>query len=279
MNSLKTIRRHKYLNLISYFGGKYPHLNWLLPIFPAGDYHFIDIMCGSASVSLNVNYPLVTINDINSDVVNLFEVLREDYDEFMRRIYFTPFSREIHKNCVDTFDTPAGKTDRAVKYFIRTQLSFGGNGSQQNHHGVGFEYKVSKSKYYKVDNWNNKLEKLPIIVEKLRHIQIENRDCFELFERVNTPGNIVYFDPPYVKTARSSRNNRYHHEVKEDFHSILAQKVRNASCFVVISGYESDLYNDIFKDFLKITGPAHRSNTSKSTKQEVVWTNYEPLIY
>ena len=76
----------RYLNLISYFGGKFPHLKWLIDKFPQGNYHFIDIMCGSANVALNVDYPLITINDLNSDVINLFKVMRTNLDEFMKRI-------------------------------------------------------------------------------------------------------------------------------------------------------------------------------------------------
>src|SRR5450759_984121 len=95
----------KYINLISYFGGKYPHLKWLISKFPAGNYHFIDIMCGSGNVALNVNYPLITVNDVNDEIINLFNVLRDNYDEFLRALYFTPFSRaELNRIITDAIN-------------------------------------------------------------------------------------------------------------------------------------------------------------------------------
>ena len=169
--------KSKHLNLISYFGGKYPHLNWLLPLLPAGNYHFVDAMCGAANVALNVNYPLVTINDLNSDLINLFQVLRSDPDELLRRIYFTPFSREVFENSIEDVEDPV---EKAWQFFVRAQLGYGGVSSQNKHKGFGCEKKISRSQYYRVDNWNKKLEKLDQIIEKLRGFQIENMDVFEI---------------------------------------------------------------------------------------------------
>ena len=177
---------NKHLNLISYFGGKYPHLNWLIDKFPKGNYHFIDIMCGSANVALNVDYPLVTINDLNDDVINLFYVLREKYDEFLRELYFTPFSRSEFERVVDGTGNcvEASDVEKARRYFLRCQLGYGANGSQNNHLGCGFEWKLQQSNFYRVDNWNVKLKRLANIVARLRGFQIESTDAIELFDNV-----------------------------------------------------------------------------------------------
>jgi len=266
----------KHLNLISYFGGKYPHLTWLINQFPKGNYHFVDIMCGSANVGINVDYPLITINDLNKEVVNLFEVLRYNFDEFVRLIYFTPFSRGELYNIIDDFNEPSDKIERARRYFIRSQLGYGANGSQNNHKGAGFEYAIQKSNYYRVDGYNFKLHKLHEIAAKLRSMQIEQKDVFELFEKVNKANNIVYFDPPYLMTTRTS-GKRYHHEVTEDFHYKLAETVKSSKCFVAISGYDSSLYDELFMGFHKSMGPLRKSTVSKRAVNECLWTNYDPI--
>ena len=148
----------KYLNLVSYFGGKYPHLKWLISKFPKGNYHFVDAMCGSANVALNVDYPLITVNDLNDEIINLFEVLRNDYDEFIRLVYFTPFSRGEFERVVD--DNRKGvvltKAERARRYYMICQLGYGANGSQNDHYGMGFEWGIKDKTYYRKDNWNRK---------------------------------------------------------------------------------------------------------------------------
>lgn len=267
---------NKYLNLVSYFGGKYPHLKWLISKFPAGNFHFIDIMCGSANVALNVDYPLITINDVNNEVINLFKVLREHDQEFFRMLYFTPFSRaELNLIITDNKnEVELDPMERARRYFALCQLSYGANGSQNNHYGTGFEWKTVKSGFYRVDNWNAKLEKLSKIVDKLRTFQIENSNALELFDKVNTPGNIVYFDPPYLLHTRKSKK-RYRHEVDESFHHQLAEKLKTAKCFVAVSGYDSPIYDDIFSYLHKTTDISKKMNVGKIDSKECLWTNYD----
>lgn len=269
---------NKYFNLISYFGGKYPHLKWLLAQFPRGNYHFVDMMCGSANVALNVNYPLVTINDVNSDVINLFTVLRDNYKEFMRLLYFTPFSREeLIRVVMDNWDgLTFSDLEKARRFFLRSQLGYGANGSQNNHFGMGFDWALQRTNYYSVSNWNVKLKRLASIVAKLRMMQIDNRSALDLFDDVNRKGNILYFDPPYVMTTRKSKK-LYRNEVDADFHARLAEKAKQALGFVVVSGYDSPLYDELFSGFCKTVNKASQANLAKIPKRECIWSNYDPV--
>ncbi len=268
-------KKAKYLNLISYFGGKYPHLNWLLQQFPKGNFHFVDIMCGSANVALNVDYPLVTINDLNDDVINLFEVLRNNHDEFLRQVYFTPFSRSELYRIIDEFSDDFSSIERARRFFVRSQLGWGANGSQNNHKGAGFDYMIQRYGFYRVDNWNVKLKRLAAIADKLRTFQIEHKNAIELFDKVNKPGTIVYFDPPYLLRTRKSKK-RYNREVGDDFHIKLSEKLKSANCLVAVSGYEDTLYDNLFKGFCKTIGPINRKNVKKEFRKECLWSNYDP---
>ena len=240
----------KHLNLISYFGGKYPHLKWLIDKFPAGNYHFVDIMCGSANVALNVNYPLVTINDINDEVINLFEVLRNHYDEFLRLIYFTPFSRNELNKIIDDNRNKIMKSniERARRYFVLSQLGFGGNGSQNNHYGFGVDYKLYKTNYYKVDNWNIKLKRLAKIANRLRQFQIESKNALELFEKVNKKGNIVYWDPPYLLDLRKLNFNINTMSYTND-HKSTYRKVLEIGCNQMLKSEDMNKAQKIWDSF------------------------------
>lgn len=266
---------NKYKNLITYFGGKYPQLTWLIDKFPKGNYHFVDIMCGSANVALNVSYPMITINDLNDEVINLFQVLREQPEEFMRVLYFTPFSRAEICKIIEDRGGVNDPVEKARRYFVRSQLGYGANGGQNNHKGFGVEYKLHRTGWTRVQNWNRKLDKLPEIIDRLRSFQIESRDAFVLFDKLNNSDSIIYFDPPYVLDIRKSKK-RYHHEWENEQHMELSKKVAAANCFVAVSGYDSELYNDLFKGFYKSVGPANRSNTGKVSRNECLWTNYNP---
>lgn len=67
-----------------WYDGKYSHLNWLLPL-PPQTTHFCEPFGGSAAVLLNRKPALVeTYNDIDSEVVNFFRVLRDQKEALNR---------------------------------------------------------------------------------------------------------------------------------------------------------------------------------------------------
>lgn len=77
-----------------WYGGKFSHLDWLLPLLPKC-HHYCEPFAGSAAVILNrPPSPVETYNDIDGEVVNFFRTLRDHHAELVRAIGLTPFSRE-----------------------------------------------------------------------------------------------------------------------------------------------------------------------------------------
>jgi DNA adenine methylase len=77
-----------------WYGGKYSHLDWLLPLLSKTT-HYCEPFGGSAAVLLNREpSPVETYNDIDGQVVNFFRVLRDQKDQLIEAIGLTPFSRE-----------------------------------------------------------------------------------------------------------------------------------------------------------------------------------------
>ena len=90
----------KRLIAFSWYGGKYSHLNWLLPLLPEA-HHYCEPFGGSAAVLLNRKpSPIETYNDLDGEVVNFFRVLREEGDALIDSILFTPYSREEYVKAV-----------------------------------------------------------------------------------------------------------------------------------------------------------------------------------
>ena len=90
----KNISRRK-LIAFGWYGGKYSHLGWLLPLLPES-HHYCEPFAGSAAVLLNRRpSPVETYNDIDGEIANFFRVLR-DRTEDLGKAHSTslPFSRE-----------------------------------------------------------------------------------------------------------------------------------------------------------------------------------------
>src|SRR5258708_25807765 len=74
-----------------WYGGKFSHLDWLLPLLPKTR-HFCEPFAGSAAVLLNREpSPVETYKDIDSEVVNFFRVLRDQKEALNETIGLTPF--------------------------------------------------------------------------------------------------------------------------------------------------------------------------------------------
>jgi DNA adenine methylase len=108
------------LIVFGWYGGKFSHLEWLLPLLPATPY-YSEPFAGSGAVLLNrPSSGVETYNDLDGEVVNFFKVLRDNPDELQRVIALTPFSREDFAiACV--LDSSIPPIERARRFYVRAR--------------------------------------------------------------------------------------------------------------------------------------------------------------
>ena len=103
-----------------WYGGKFSHLDWLLPLLPSC-HHYCEPFAGSAAVLLNRKPSAVeTYNDLDGEVCNFFRVLREDKEKLVERIGLTPFSREEFALACQ-LDPSLTPLERARRFYIRAR--------------------------------------------------------------------------------------------------------------------------------------------------------------
>jgi len=104
---------------------------------------------------------------------------------------------------------------------------------------------------------------------------LEARDALEVITEYGRHRNaLLYVDPPYLGSTRSSRS--YAHEMPhEDQHRDLAAALHECKASVVLSGYASALYDDLFADWPVRVELAAATGNGKgySQRTEVVWAN------
>ena len=108
-------RRSKRL-VFGWYGGKFSHLEWLLPLLPEA-HNYCEPFAGSGAVLINREpAPVETYNDIDGEVVNFFRVLREDPEGLTRLIALTPFSREEFYVAVNDPSRGVARLERARRF-------------------------------------------------------------------------------------------------------------------------------------------------------------------
>ncbi|CAI8942955.1 DNA adenine methylase [Pseudomonas sp. IT-P4] len=81
---------------------------------------------------------------------------------------------------------------------------------------------------------------------------------------------LIYADPPYLTETRR-RSKIYRFEYDFEMHEQLLSTLRDVPCKVMISGYDSTLYNDTLYGWRKVTFLA---KTHADVREECVWMNY-----
>lgn len=264
----------------NYFGGKFTWLDHLYAYFPKDFTHLVDVFAGSMCVS--INYPgnvIKTANEINSDITNFFEVLRDNEPELTRLLLLTPCSEQEYNNCWNSFqfeNYTEDKIERARRFYVRVRQSFFGLGAQRKNKGWHMaKQHVNAQGGETVSRWNNAIEKLHEVAEVIRYqFQIINQDYSSCIDKIDFENAFFYCDPPYPVETRASQND-YKYEFSTEKHIHLSEKLHQIKGKAMISSYNSDLYNELYKDWKKIEFPKKKNNIRSSEVQEIIWINYE----
>ena len=103
-----------------WYGGKFSHLDWLLPLLPSC-HHYCEPFAGSGAVLLNRQpSPIETYNDLDGEVCNFFRVLRDEKEKLVEAIGLTPFSREEFALACQ-LDPELSLLERARRFYVRAR--------------------------------------------------------------------------------------------------------------------------------------------------------------
>ncbi|PJF20703.1 MAG: DNA methyltransferase, partial [Phototrophicales bacterium] len=205
-----------------WYGGKYSHLDWLLPLLPRTT-HYCEPFGGSAAVLLNREpSPVETFNDIDGEIVNFFRVLREQKDALIEAIGLTPFSRTEFELAISGDNTGLSDLERARRFFVRarqvrTGLAQTASSGRWAHCRLTSRAGMAGA----VSRWLGSVEALPEIAQRLLRVQIEHDEAINVIRRYDSKETLFYCDPPYPHASRGD-NNAYRYEMTDEQHEELA---------------------------------------------------------
>lgn len=260
---------------VKWHGGKYYLWSWITSQF-VPHHTYLEPFGGAASVLLNkIPSPVEVYNDLDERITRLFRVLRNNGDEFRRRISLTPYSElEFDESRGEPSET-LDEIEMARRDFVRWRLSVGGRGR-------GFSLTLHRVRRGMADVVSGYLsaidEQLPAIIERLRSVEIISRPAIEVIQKWDSPNTLIYCDPPYVHDTRAKGSrDLYGVELSADDHRELASVLHACTSKVVLSGYPSPLYNELYGSWrtVRINVSNHAaSGPSKSKMEEVLWLNW-----
>lgn len=257
-----------------WYGGKFSHLSWLLPLLPPC-HHYCEPFAGSAAVLLNREpSPVETYNDVDGEVVNFFRILRDSPEQITRSIGLTPFSREELATAVEPNGNRISDFERARRFYVRARqartglaqtASLGRWANCKNTSRAGMSGAVSR--------WLGSADPLPEIAIRLLRVQFENRPAEEVIKLYDDTGTLFYCDPPYVHSTRGDKK-AYGFEMNDPEHEFLAEVLSGCKGKVAISGYRCDLMDRLYKSWNRFDAEAKHCHSIKKMRREALWMNY-----
>jgi DNA adenine methylase len=252
--------------VLRYHGGKWELAPWIVAHLPPHR-SYVEPFGGAASVLLQKPRSYSEVyNDLDGEIVNLFEVLRDSPLALIEAVNLTPFAREEYRLAFRPAESPV---ERARRTLVRSHMGFAGAAT----HGrmTGFRSSSSRSGTHPAMQWRGLPDHLQAVIDRMRGVVLENRDAFEVMAQQDAPGTLFYVDPPYLPSTRDAGTD-YRFEMSEDCHNRLAHALRGLEGMVVMSGYPSELYDHaLFADWHRVQREALAEQAKVRT--EVLWLN------
>ncbi len=258
---------------VKWHGGKYYLAERIVSLFPPHRI-YLEAFGGGASVLLNkAPVEVEAYNDLDLKITRLFRVLRNQGREFIEYVQFVPYS-EYEFECAAHYPPDASDLVKAVCDFVRWRQSFGGRGktwsctTRRARGGMAGD----------VNAWWSAIDQLPEIIDRLRCVELLSQPAIQAIRRFDHPDTLIYCDPPYLHETRAPNSRDvYGIEMTEEQHIELGEVLKACVSKVVISGYPSSLYEDIFRTWRRVAFDIANhaaGGVKKSRKCETLWLNW-----
>lgn len=219
-------------NAIRWPGSKAYMADRIIPLIPR-DSHYVEVFGGGAAVLLRKPRSTAgeTYNDVAGVLVNFFRTARDRGDELLHQLSRTPYAREELRAA--TRDHP-DDLERARRFFVECWQSIPLTATD----GPG----TFASKHEYQGFWDSANANLPLVIERLRGVIIEQRDWRVLLADHDDSDSCLYLDPPYVFETYSKSRGYYTHDFTDDDHEELVEMILASAATFIISGHAHPIY-------------------------------------
>ncbi len=247
-----------------YFGGKAVLAHHILRHLPPHNV-YTEAFCGAASILMSKRRAEVEIlSDLDDDVINLMEIVRDRPADLAHALAYTPYAESEYRNAYEPTDD---SFEAARRLLVRS------------HQGIASGDKERRSGFRKyphnrlngrdticASEWSTLPGEVERWAERLRGVMILNGDATWTLQSYDGLRTLHFVDPPYVIRSRKMACKRYAFEMSNDDHRELAKILRGLVGMVVLCGYPSPLYDDLYAGWERIDIP-FRGDT------ECLWRN------
>lgn len=254
--------------ILKWAGGKRKLSDEIISLMPK-DYRkraYHEPFFGGGAVFFQIKPKKGSINDVNKHLINFYRIVRDKPDELVETARQYPYDKEVYYELRDRFNhEEITDVEQAALLLYFNKTGFNGlyRVNSKNEFNVPFgRYKnptiVPEDRIYEAS-------------ELLKDVEIFSRDFTYIIEYSN-PGDLVYFDPPYLPVSDTSDFTSYSSDgFSYDDQLMLVDtcnKLDEKGVYFVLSNSNVKVLVDKYEEHFTVhTVQAARSINSKASKR------------
>ena len=219
-------------SFISWIGGKKLLRERIVSMFPTNYEKYVEVFGGAGWVLFHKKEEKEEIyNDMNSNLINLFKIVKYHPDAFIKELEFYLNSRQLFNEIKEDINLKS-LTDiqKATRFFVLIKNSYGSK--------MG-TFSADKKDMIKA------IDYIKEISQRLNKVIIENLDFEKILNKYDKESTLFYLDPPYFKAENYYKdiafNEQDHLRLKEALSSIKGKWI--------LSYNDCDYIRDLYKDY------------------------------
>jgi DNA adenine methylase len=244
------VKKHR--AFLKWAGGKYRLTDAINKLLPSAE-RLVEPFVGAGSVFLNSQHKSYLLNDINSDLIDLYQIIQSRSEQFIddaQKIFCPANNSASHYYQLRTeFNTSKDKYYRALLFLYLNRHGYNGLCRYNKSGGYNVPFGQYKKPYFpEAELW--------FFAEKAQHATFVCESYQQTLARVEN-GDAIYCDPPYVplsKTASftSYAGNGFNLDDQAELANVVEQVVNNKQVSVLISNHDTIWTRKIYNNATKI---------------------------
>ncbi|MEZ9510960.1 Dam family site-specific DNA-(adenine-N6)-methyltransferase [Vibrio breoganii] len=189
---------------LKWAGGKYGLVDDIQRHLPQAK-KLVEPFVGAGSVFLNTDYEQYFLADINPDLINLYNLLKNDPQPYINEAkrMFTPEynQKEVYLEVRRQFNATDDILFRSVAFLYMNRFGFNGLCRYNKKGGFNVPFGSYKKPYFPE-------QELEFFAEKAKKATFVCEGYLETFKRARK-GSVVYCDPPYAPLSTTANFTTY----------------------------------------------------------------------
>ncbi|CUS47922.1 MAG: DNA adenine methylase Dam [Idiomarinaceae bacterium HL-53] len=233
---------------LKWAGGKYALVGDIKRVLPAGE-KLIEPFVGAASVFLNTDYERYLLNDINPDLIGLYQTLKLKPKTFIEDAKTLFVARNNDKDAYyalrEQFNASLDVYERSLLFLYLNRHGYNGLCRYNSKGGFNVPFGQYKKPYFPE-------AELEYFALKARRATFTCEPFHQSFRRARE-GHVIYCDPPYLPLSPTANFTAYAmHGFGLDDQQLLAKKAvqaaKNRNIPVVISNHDTEQGRWLYRD-------------------------------